>query len=194
MTVYKLTDRDMRTHGGAFQWTLGVEAQAMGNDKELCSAGWLHCYSSPLLAVLLNPIHGNFAHPRLFRATTVGRGKHDNGLKSGYKRMTLVKELPLPDVSLVQRGAFGILCVKEVMSDAVWNVWADAWLSGKDRSVNAANAAYVNAAYANAYAYAANTAYANAYARAYAAYAARAAARVKRLNFPAIIAAAMEIR
>ena len=77
---------------------------------------------------------------------------------------------------------------KKVCNDKAWNKWADLWISGKDRTANAAYAAAyaANAAYAAAYAayvadyadyaayvaaYAANAAYAAADYAAYAAYA-----------------------
>jgi hypothetical protein len=102
---------------------------------------------------LLNPIHANFETPRLFIAETKGRGKHDKGLKSGYKEMRLIKEIALPEITLTQKIAFGILCAKKVYKDIAWNKWANKWLNGKDRSKKsaAANAAYAaNAANAAA--------------------------------------------
>ena len=177
MRVYKLTDENMQTYGH-YQWKIG-EWKSTSGEGELCSSGWLHCYSSPLLAVLLSPAHANFINPRLFIAETIGRGKHDHGLKSGYKKMRLIKEIELPEITRTQRIAFGILCAKEVYKDATWNKWADNWLNGTDRSAYAATYARADAyaARADAYAYAdARAARADAYADAYAAYAAYSAA------------------
>jgi len=196
ITRYKLTDQDMRTYNG-FQWTLGVKASVEGDDKELCSASWLHCYDDPVLALLLNPIHANIAVPRLFAVRTEGRGLNDRGLKRGYKAMTLVKELPLPNVTWSVRTAFGILCAMEVYKVPAWNRWAQAWLNGMNRidvyaAANAAAYAYAAArVYANARANAyvnANAAYAR--AAAYAAYAAADAVRATRAAVYAAHAAA----
>ncbi|MDD4352556.1 MAG: hypothetical protein PHU71_06315 [Candidatus Gracilibacteria bacterium] len=159
----------MQTHGGC-QWTLGEWKETSGNG-ELCSDGWLHCYSSPLLAVMLNPIHANISNPRLFEIETDGRMLDDNGLKQGFTRMRLVREIPLPEITTTQRIAFGILCAKRVCRDADWNTWADGWLSGTDRSYGAytdADATTYTAAYAAAVYAAAYTAYAVAAAAAYA--------------------------
>lgn len=139
MTVYKLTNQNMQTYGGC-QWVIGEEKTTSGKDK-LCSSGWLHCYSDPLLAVMLNPIHGNYKYPKLFEAEAGGREKHNHGLKSGYTKMTLVKELPVPEVTLIQRVAFGILCVMNVITNLNWRVWAEGWLSGKDRTYMSASGA-----------------------------------------------------
>ena len=137
-TIYKLTDQDMRTHNG-FQWTLNKEETASGKGG-LCGPGFLHAYTDPLLAILLNPIHADIKSPRLFKGTgTVS--KTDNGLKIGCTEMTLTEEMELPVINIVQRIAFGILCTKEVYKDKDWNTWADNWLSGKDRTEATAEAA-----------------------------------------------------
>ena len=157
-TIYKLTDQDMRTHNGfqAYsvgdsmrerglqrqgleQWTLNKEETASGKGG-LCGPGFLHAYTDPLLAILLNPIHADIKSPRLFKGTgTVS--KTDNGLKIGCTEMTLTEEMELPVINIVQRIAFGILCTKEVYKDKDWNTWADNWLSGKDRTEATAEAA-----------------------------------------------------
>ena len=137
-TIYKLTDKSMQTHNG-FQWTLNKTETADGKG-DLCGPGFLHAYTDPLLAVLLNPIHANIDSPRLFRADGTIK-KTDHGLKAGCMEMTLLEELPLPAINSVQRIAFGILCAKEVCKDADWVTWADNWLSGKDRTAEAARAA-----------------------------------------------------
>ena len=165
MKKYKLTNQNLQTYEGC-QWELGFKKTTSG-EGGLCNAGWLHYYHSPLLAVLFNPIHADIVNPRLFEIKAEGKHLDDNGLKGGCTEMTLVKELKLPEVTLTQKIAFGILCVKEIVEDVAWNLWADKWLSGEDRSKDAADAAY--AAYAGAAAYAAYAAGA--------AYAARAAVR-----------------
>ena len=146
--VYKLTEQNMTTHGG-FRWEIGKQATASGKG-ELCGPGWLHCYSDPLLAVLLNPIHAGIRNPRLFRAEASGESKHDHGLKSGYTKMTLVEEIPVPDVTTEQRVRFGILCSTKVYNDPTYTSWAGGWLSGKDRSAAAAEAAWAAAEAAEA--------------------------------------------
>ena len=130
-TIYKLTDQNMQTYNG-FQWTLNKTETADG-EGDLCGPGFLHAYTDPLLAVLLNPIHANIDRPRLFRAEGTIK-KTDRGLKIGCMEMTLTEELPLPVITTTQRIAFGILCAKEAYKDAGWACWADNWLSGKDRA------------------------------------------------------------
>jgi len=137
-TLYKLTDQSMQTYNG-FQWALDKTETADG-EGGLCGPGFLHAYTDPLLAVLLNPIHADIRCPRLFRAEGTIK-KTDHGLKVGCMEMTLIEELPLPVINNTQRIAFGILCAKEVYKDAGWTRWASNWLSGKDRAEAAAEAA-----------------------------------------------------
>ena len=147
-TFYKLTSQSLTTHND-FPWTLGVPATATG-EGDLCGPSWLHAYTDPLLAVLLNPIHANIKDPRLFRAEgTVGA--EDHGLKVGCTTLTLVEEMPLPVITPTQSVAFGVICAKEVCQDKGWITWADRWLSGKDRTEKSARAAEAAAAAATAY-------------------------------------------
>jgi len=148
MTLCKLTDQDMQTHGGC-QWVLGEWKEVSGKGG-LCTDGWLHGYTDPLLAVFLNPIHANIKNPRLWRIEVDGARLDDHGLKFGVQRMRLVEELPLPVVTTEQRVRFTILCAYPTASDG-WQTWAAGWLSGRNRSASAsAAAAAVKAAAASA--------------------------------------------
>jgi hypothetical protein len=151
MKAYKLTDQNCTTQNNTL-WEIGVTKEICGElqdkDAPLCSESWFHVYGDPLLAILMNPNHANIKHPRLWEAEATGLFKEES-LKSGTTCLTLIRELELPVLTTVQRIAFGILCAKSVCTEASWIVWADNWLSGKDRSgESAAYAAY--AAYAAA--------------------------------------------
>lgn len=138
MKLYKLTDENGRTYNST-QWGPGVTHSGTG-EGYLCGPGWIHAYTDPLLAVLLNPIHGEFERPRLWECK--GKvAKTDHGLKVGCRTLATLRELPLPEVTREQRVRFGILCAKRVCNAPTWNCWADAWLDGSDRSTAAAQAA-----------------------------------------------------
>ncbi|MDD5381838.1 MAG: hypothetical protein PHG53_09430 [Phycisphaerae bacterium] len=139
MPYYKLTDQNLGTYRG-FQWTIGKWEQADGKG-ELCTEHWLHCYNSPLLAVFLNPVHGGIKNPRLFKIKVGGEKKSDRGLKFGFTKMRLVQEIPLPELTKNQKIAFGILVTKEIYKNRKWNKWANNWLNGRDRTIDAARAA-----------------------------------------------------
>ena len=172
MKAYKLTDENNQSKNNT-KWGKNVSVTATGDGKTLCSDGFIHFYTSPLIAVLMNPFHAGFKSPRLWECETSGEHIHEP-LKSGCKTLTTIKEIPLPKITREQRIAFAILCAKKVSKDEAWNLWADKWLSGEDRSKESAKvAAY---AYAYAYASADSSAAYSAYAYAASAYAASAAA------------------
>ena len=133
ITLYKLADQSNQTENQT-QWGEGVTHTTTGIPAKLCSAGWLHAYEHPLLAVLLNPIHANFLAPRLWLAEGKGEVLREGQLKCGVKELTTIREIPLPVVTIEQRVRFAILCAKAVYRNKRWNAWADAWLSGEDRT------------------------------------------------------------
>lgn len=149
-TIYKLTDEHNQTKNET-QWGIGWCHEVSG-EGELCSSGWLHAYTNPLLAVLLNPVHANFINPHLWVAEGEGSTKSDHGLKVGYTKITTIKRMTLPVITDTQRVAFGILCVLEVYHDPEFVKWANGWLDGSDRSASAADAVYTAAVYTAAYA------------------------------------------
>ena len=139
MTTYKLTRQDNTTFGGCL-WGEGVTHETDGIGG-LCGAGWLHAYSHPLIAVFMNLIHAGIENPKLWECLGEGRCLDDNGLKCGFTRLTTVREIQLPEVTTVQRVAFGILCAMEVCKDPEWTAWANNWLGGADRTSDTARAA-----------------------------------------------------
>ena len=142
-TLYKLTDSEGQTHGGGtvnIQWGPGVTHEAAGPaDGPLCSASWIHAYEHPLLAVLLNPIHANLKNPQLW-ACKGEIGNRDGPLKCGCRALTTVELLPLPQITTEQKVRFSIGCAWPRASES-WKKWATDWLSGKDRTAEAARAA-----------------------------------------------------
>jgi hypothetical protein len=136
MKIYKLTDENGRTRGNT-QWGEGVTHRATGRGTELCSDGFIHAYEHPLLAVLLNPIHADFANPQLWEAK--GRiALRDGQLKCGCKKLTTIRQIPLPEITNEQRVRFAIGCAWQVYDAPAWRSWATGWLTGKDRSERAA--------------------------------------------------------
>lgn len=128
ITRYKLTTQSLTTHG-CCEWKLNKWKKRNGKGF-LCSKGWLHCYTDPVLALLLNPIHAAILEPRLWEVEVDGLSKEDAGLKEGWTRMRLLREIPLPTVTETHSVAFGILCAKKVCFAVNWVSWADDWLSG----------------------------------------------------------------
>jgi len=188
---YKLTTQEGKTRNET-QWGENLTHEATGDIKQdLCSDAWIHAYTHPLLAVLMNPAHADIENPILWEGKGEGEAKFES-LKCGFRKFTTLKKIPLPEITYVQKVAFGILCAKEVYKDSSWNQWADKWLSGEDRTE--ASAKYA-AAYSAANAYYAARAAANAEYVAYAAKAASTAkAMGKELDFVSIALKAMEVK
>lgn len=141
MKYYKLTNAQDETYG-CCKWGKNVEHTAPGKGP-LCTEGWIHCYNHPILAVIFNPIHGGYgpktAH--LWECEIAGRMKEDGGIKFGVEKLRTIRRMPLPIVTNEQKVKFGILCVLEVYYDKKFRKWASRWLSGKDRTREAAEVA-----------------------------------------------------
>lgn len=170
---YKLLTQDMKTRKGKYNemdWSDVGEWHVAAGEGGLCTAGMIHDYDDPWIAVVLNPAHAAIHDPIMYETERDGPTETD-GLKCGCKRLRLVRRVDIPDVPRVQRVAFAILAAMQVCHDDVWLTWARAWLSGEDRSSTSARYAAARAAYTAAYA-----AYAAAYADASASAAAAATA------------------
>lgn len=140
---YKLLNQDNTSYGNC-KWTL-KEWKKTDGVGALCSEGWLHCYTNPLLAVLLNTIHGDFANPKLYKCEVRGRSRTDLGRKEGWSEMRIVEEIKLPKISIKQKVAFALLCSIELVKvlgprrDYLeyeyreYVKWAKKWVSGEDR-------------------------------------------------------------
>ena len=143
MKLYKLTNENGYTKN-RMHWEVGTTHEVSGKPS-LCSHTVIHAYTSPLLAVLMNPVHASFINPKCFTAD--GDVLVDDGTKVGVQKLTITGTFELPLVSTNQRTAFGILCALEVHHKPDFVLWANRWLSGEDRS-ESSTAAY--AAYAAA--------------------------------------------
>ena len=98
------------------------------------------------MAALLYPIHfSDFDGLVLWACGGDGEFKRDGQLKCGVTRLTTIQKIQLPVIPTERRVKFAILCAKKVCADARWNAWADRWLSGEDRSREAAESAWVAA-------------------------------------------------
>ena len=145
-TLYKITRLDLTTYGG-FQYTPKAWTPTLTGRGDICGSGWYHAYTHPGLALLLNPIHGNYSMPfRLWRAEGV-IGINDHGLKVGITRLRLVQELQMPTITTESRVSFALLAALAVYpTSAAFTQWAESWLSGADRTEAAASEASAAAA------------------------------------------------
>ncbi|MCL4368214.1 MAG: hypothetical protein M1337_03460, partial [Actinobacteria bacterium] len=56
----------------------------------------------------------------------------------GCKKLTTLRIIPLPEISIERWVRFAILCARRVETNPTWRAWADAWLDGSDRTAAAA--------------------------------------------------------
>ena len=132
-TLYKLTNENGCTFG-CTRWGPGIKNVATGDQRQdLYSDGWIHAYESPLLAVLMNPLHAAFQNPKLWEARGV-IGKREGQLQCGCRTVTTIRELPLPAVTEEQRIRFAIYCALAVSTNEYFITWAHNWLNGVGRS------------------------------------------------------------
>ena len=110
MTIYyKLTTQEGKTKNNT-QWGENVTHEATGDIKQdLCSDAWIHAYTHPLLAALMNPVLSNIENPIHWEGKGEGEAKFEP-LKCGFRKFTTLRQIPLPEVTDVQKIAFGILC------------------------------------------------------------------------------------
>lgn len=168
--VYKLTTQDDKTRKGCFNectWGPGVTHNGTGKG-DLCGPGYIHAYLSPILAVMLNPIHAAIPDPKLWECSVDAIAKTDNDLKVGAVSLTTVRSVELPVVTTRHRVIFALLCAEKaqeiaepfVSGNKQWqvtyrtkmaefNVWKADYLAGR-KTAYAANAAAYAAAYAAA--------------------------------------------
>lgn len=137
--LYKITDEVNTTYNDT-QWGPGIEHCTSGRGP-LCSEAWLHAYTDKYIAILVHPFHTSFVRPRLWEAT--GKVGAKDTFKVGCSRLKTVRRIPLPKPPLDVYRRFVILFAKATASDnKAWLRWANKWLSGKDRSKKAADAAF----------------------------------------------------
>ena len=142
---YKLVSQDYKTYGNT-DWTTNEWKSAEGN-RGLCTSGCFHAYESPELALFMNPIHADIENPRMLEVEVKDFVAND-GTKIGYRKMRRIREITFVVPTVEQRVKFAIYAAKEVYKDSNFVIWANNWISGKDRSTEAARAAEAAASWA----------------------------------------------
>ena len=137
--LYKITDCNFMS-GHRYiptKWGENVTHEVKGTGS-LCTDGWIHAYTSPIHALIFNCIHANIRDPLLWECE--GKIGINDGTKVGCKKLTTIKQVEFPEITLEQRIALAILCVREVCRDPKFIEWSDKYLSGEDRTRESARA------------------------------------------------------
>jgi len=131
-TLYKFTDEKDQTYNEC-QWgeNITVETSGIG---EMCSKGFTHWYIDARLAVIFNPIHGDYNLKTAHLWKGEGEIIKNDGLKIGCKKATTIKKITIPDITIEQKIKFAIYCALEVYTEYSFIKWANNWLLGKNRS------------------------------------------------------------
>ena len=135
--LVKLTYSDFTTMNNTL-WGEKIEHTAPGG--ELCTPDVLHAYRSAGEAIFFDPTHGNFGEDGVLWACD-GDVCVDDGTKVGCTRLRTLKVIQKPEITIEQRVTIAIRCALLVYQEATFTQWATSWLSGKDRSRKAAEAA-----------------------------------------------------
>lgn len=136
--AFKLTDRygyTRRGQSGETLWQVGEIVAPTGDGTRPCGPGVLHGYVLPEVAVLVNPIHADFGRDmRLFRVLSNQPWQTDGVKRWTAGRCMVAEELPVPAFSTEERVAWAIILAPHPST----REWAIRWLSGVDRTEEAA--------------------------------------------------------
>jgi len=111
MKLYKLTDKLGRTRRTT-KWGKGVTHKAEKGRGDLCTNKYIHAYTDPVLALMMNPIHAGIENPQLW--TAEGRISKTDGLKVGCKTLKTITRIKQPTVTINHRFKFALLAVMEI--------------------------------------------------------------------------------
>lgn len=133
-SVYKFTDQNNCTFNQSV-WVPGRWKQTSG-EGELCGLGWLHAYNDPLVAIFMNRTN---LDTKLWSAEGSGEFKNDNGLKCGFTKLRILKNIKLPEISDEKRIEVALHCaIIAGVGDRSFTNWSTKWITGKDRSAKSA--------------------------------------------------------
>jgi hypothetical protein len=130
--LYKITNSEDQTRSMC-QWGEGVTVKTSGIGG-MCGKGFTHWYTDPRLAVIFNPIHGNFNLETAHLWEGEGEIIETDGLKVGCIEATTIKRVDFPIISTEQKVKFAILCALEVYNEEKFVRWAHNWLDNIDRT------------------------------------------------------------
>lgn len=138
--LYKLTNEHDCSFS-ATQWGNYITHTAPGQKegKVLCSNCWLHAYTHPVIAILLNPIHANFYKPNLWLCG--GKAKIvDLDGKVGCIELTTQKKMIPPVISDITTLCWGMACLSKVYEEVYYQQWCGNWIGSIERlpSINQA--------------------------------------------------------
>jgi len=126
MRKYLLVDLSGRSRRGTL-----IEANRAAVNRqfggEIVSQNIWECADSPLLAVMINPLHTECVRPRLFELRGIFKDKNIC--------LNRIGEIDIPEVSAEQKLAFAMYCVRTLSPEHAFAAWVERWLANIDRSL-----------------------------------------------------------
>jgi|GEM_PF-3453889 hypothetical protein len=133
MTRYLLTNAENHTWRGSHVCP-GQSILASNTEENVLTRNAEELGDSPLVAIMLNPWHAQIDHQKMLELE-IGRNDLD---EIGSSTNVVVRETTVPSVTTDQKIVFALMTIQEVYGNPVFKCWADDWISGSDRSAEAA--------------------------------------------------------
>lgn len=134
-TYYLLTDENGRCFR-ASTLLAGTSWQYANDGLDVISQNIWECGTTPVLAVMKNPLHAECAKPRLYKVAL-----RERYVGASRTRELTIDENEMPAVSPEQKLAFAMYVVRQLAPEHSFSHWAERWLSRIDRSVTGARMA-----------------------------------------------------
>jgi hypothetical protein len=90
--------------------------------------------TSPLVAIMLNPWHAQLEKPKMLELhfASIAIDTSDPTIRMN------VREVEVPETTTDQKIIFALMVVSEVYRNDQFNLWAEKWINGSDRSAESA--------------------------------------------------------
>jgi len=133
MAKYILANSDNQTRRGSrlFPGSSSFSSQTSSN---IVAQNASEIGPSPLVAILLNPWHAQLDEAKMLELqfTSAAFSASDPTIKMD------VREVRMPEATTDQKIIFALMVIVEVYNNEQFNLWAENWINGSDRSAESA--------------------------------------------------------
>jgi hypothetical protein len=113
--LFKLTNENNETglYHQVLTWGENITHESTGIGDLWAKDGWIHAYDHPFVAALLHPIHVKFNKIKMWLAEGIPE-LNDCGTEVGCRKLTTIKEIPLPLLTNEQKLEIAYLCTENL--------------------------------------------------------------------------------
>ena len=115
--LIKLVNLNYESAHNNVRWNVGTTVTIPPEQRSLllCGPGMLHVYEGNVeLALMLDPIHVNHTVNNIRALEVAGKiVSRDGALKAGGHCFKVIRELPIPTITIEHRVLFAIMCAFE---------------------------------------------------------------------------------